>query len=146
MICPRSVHPETRRHYEWVVGPCEAAIAPIPEQLLHLLQPPAYERRPCASIRLAGSSQDVALRILAEERDRIAGAGVGTRNMTSFARAAAVGNLVAGGEIILAVAAHALLEAAMASGLPHCEAERVIANGLEEGIATPRSLTLRSRR
>ena len=38
--------------------------------------------------------------------------------MTAFSAAAAIGNLVAGGDIILSVAARALVDAAALSGLP----------------------------
>jgi hypothetical protein len=60
-----------------------------------------------------------------------------------FARAAAIGNLVAGGCIVAGVAAAALIDAAQACGLPPGEAETVVLNGLEHGLQTPRSLTLR---
>ena len=85
-------------------------------------------------------SDDVALRILDEECNRVANAVPGMRNNTAFTASAAMGNLIAGGELVLQVAAEALLEAARLSGLPDREAEAVVANGLEVGMSTPRTL------
>jgi hypothetical protein len=142
VICPRSVHPDTGQHYEWVLSPFEADIAPIPARLLDLLLPKP-RMLPPTRVRLAGRSESLALRILDEECNRVAAAGEGTRNMTAFSAAAAIGNLVAGGELVLGVAAEALVEAARICGLPDKEAETVIANGLEVGMTTPRTLRTR---
>ena len=54
-----------------------------------------------------------------------------------------MGNLVAGGELVLQVAAEALVEAARLSGLQSREAEVVVANGLTVGMTTPRTLRTR---
>ena len=142
VICPPSVHPESGEPYEWVLGPSEVAIGMIPTRLLDLLLPKPRELPP-ARARLAGSSDSVALRVLDEECNRVAVAGIGRRNMTAFSAAAAMGNLVAGGDLVLSVAAAALVEAACVSGLPDREAETVIANGLEVGMTTPRTLRTR---
>lgn len=142
VIAPPSEHPSGSR-YAWVRPPSDASIKPIPAPLLDLLLPKA-RRLPGAPPRVAASSTSLALRILDEECRRIAGAVVGTRNQTTFAASAAVGNLVAGGELVLAVAARALLEAALACGLPQREAENVVANGLEVGLTTPRTLRTRN--
>jgi hypothetical protein len=139
VICPPSVHPESGEPYVWVLGPSEVVIGMIPTRLLDRLLPKPRTLPP-ACVRLAGSSDSVALRILDEECNRVAAAGVGTRNMTAFSAAAAIGNLVAGGDLVLSVAAAALVDAARISGLPDREAETVIANGLEVGMTTPRTI------
>jgi hypothetical protein len=141
VIAPPSEHPSGCR-YEWVRHPSDAFVKRIPAPLLDLLLPKA-RRLPPAPPRIAASSTSLALRILDEECRRIAGAVVGTRNQTAFAASAAVGNLVAGGELVLSAAARALLEAALGCGLPQREAENVVANGLEVGLATPRMLRTR---
>jgi hypothetical protein len=142
VIAPPSEHPSGYR-YAWVRHPSDAAIRPIPAPLLDLLLPKT-RRLPTASPRIAESSTSLAVRILDEECRRIAGAVVGTRNQTAFAASAAVGNLVAGGELVLAEAARSLLEAALGCGLPQREAENVVANGLEVGLTTPRTLRTRN--
>jgi Bifunctional DNA primase/polymerase, N-terminal len=142
VVAPPSVHPDGGE-YHWLAAPVDTPIAAAPAWLVELLTagrelPP----RPLAAPRVAIRSDDVGLRILAEECDRVAATPAGQRNQTAFARAAAIGNLVAGGCIVAAVAAAALIEAAQASGLSVYEAEMVVMNGLEHGAQTPRALTL----
>jgi Bifunctional DNA primase/polymerase, N-terminal len=142
VVIPPSIHPETGNPYTWVQSPRDVPIAPIPVKLLDLLLPKPRRLSP-ARIRLAERSDQVALRILDEECNRVAAATPGMRNMTAFSASAAIGNLVAGGDIVLSVAAEMLLEAALVSGLPHREAETVVANGLEVGMTTPRTYRTR---
>lgn len=142
VICPPSIHPDTGTPYTWVLSPEEVPVAPIPARLLDLLLPKP-RRLPPARARVADRSDEVALRILDEECNRVANAVPGMRNMTAFSASAAMGNLVAGGDLVLRVAAEALLEAALLSGLPNREAEAVVANGLEVGMTTPRTLRTR---
>ena len=142
VVCPPSIHPDTGNPYNWVFSPSEVPVAPVPVRLLDLLLPKP-RRLPLSPARVAEVSDEVALRVLDEECNRVAVAMPGMRNMTAFSASAAMGNLVAGGELVLQVAAEALVEAARISGLPSREAESVVANGLKVGMATPRSLRTR---
>ena len=142
VVCPPSIHPDTGNPYTWVLSPAEVPVAPIPARLLDLLLPKPPRLAP-SRVRVADVSDDVALRILDEECNRVANATPGMRNNTAFTASAAMGNLVAGGELVLQVAAEWLVEAARLSGLPDREAETVVANGLEVGMSTPRTLRTR---
>jgi putative DNA primase/helicase len=142
VVCPPSIHPDTGNPYTWVLSPAEVPVAPIPMRLLDLLLPKPPRLAP-ARVRVADVSDDVALRILDEECNRVAIATPGMRNNTAFTASAAMGNLVAGGELVLQVAAEALVEAARLSGLQSREAEVVVANGLTVGMTTPRTLRTR---
>jgi hypothetical protein len=125
-----------------MLSPTEVPIAPVPTRLLDLLLPKPRRLSP-TRVRLAGTSDEVALRILDEECNRVATATPGMRNQTAFSASAAMGNLIAGGDLVLGVAAEALVEAARLSGLPDREAETVVANGLEHGMTTPRTYRTR---
>ncbi len=142
VICPPSQHPSGQK-YIWILSPFEAPVAPIPDRILDLLLP-KQRQLPPAPPRIASGDCERGMRILEEECHRVAKAVEGTRNQTAFTAAAAIGNLVAGGELVLRVAAEALVEAARISGLPDREAETAVANGLKVGMTTPR--TLRTRR
>jgi len=142
VVCPPSVHPDTGNPYTWVLSPSQVPIAPVPTLLLDLLLPRPRRLSP-TRVRLAGTSDDVALRILDEECNRVANATPGMRNVTAFSASAAIGNLIAGGDLVLTEAAAELVEAARISGLPDREAETVVANGLEHGMATPRTYRTR---
>jgi hypothetical protein len=143
VVAPPSLHP-AGEEYHWLAAPVDLAVAAAPRWLIDLLVgDQALPARPLAAPRVAARSDDVGLRILAEECERVAATPPGSRNETTFARAAAIGNLVAGGCILLSVAAAALTEAAQASGLSAVEAETVVLNGLEHGAQTPRALALR---
>jgi putative DNA primase/helicase len=142
VVCPPSIHPDTGNPYTWVLSRADVPIAPIPARLLDLLLPKPWRLAP-TRVRVADRSDELALRILDEECNRVANATPGMRNMTAFSASAAMGNLIAGGELVLQVAAESLLEAALICGLPVREAETVVANGLEVGMATPRTLRTR---
>jgi Bifunctional DNA primase/polymerase, N-terminal len=136
VIAPPSIHP-SGTPYRWAR---QAPLADLPEWARGLVAPPPDPAPgPRAPVRIADQTGDVGLRILAEECDRVAAAGAGTRNMTAFTRAAAIGNLVAGGDITLPLAAEALIDAAVAAGLPRPEAVAAVTNGLAHGISTPRT-------
>jgi hypothetical protein len=137
VICPPSIHPAGER-YVWVLSPLDVPIAPLPVGLLDLLRP-AQRSTPTAPLRIARHNNPVAARILDEECNRVAAATEGTRNMTTFSASAAIGNLVAGGDLIEAEATAALSAAASLNGLPPWEATAAVLNGIQTGMTTPRS-------
>lgn len=144
VIAPGSHHRDTGRPYRWILSPDHAGIVETPTWLIDLLIPkPA---RTHARYRIVGSPDSVALRVLRDECQRVAGTPPGARNQTAFARSAAIGNLVAGGELDLADAAYALVDAAVSAGLHRDEAEQVVIRGLDCGIKTPRRLPTRGMR
>ncbi len=138
VVAPPSVHPDGDG-YHWIAAPVDTAVRECPASLIDLLLRDEDEspgRRVGAMI--ADETSGIGARILGAECSRIAGTPEGQRNHVAFARAAAVGNLVAGGLIALADAAERLATAARESGLSSFEAEQVVMNGLERGIQTPR--------
>jgi hypothetical protein len=144
VICPPSIHRDTGQPYQWIVSPGDGLVAAIPKRLLERLVDAAGQLKPSRSARpkivMATCSGRAALRVLAAECERIATAIPGMRNHTAFQASAAIGNLVAAGELVFHVAADALRDAALASGLPLTEAETVVLNGLRRGMTTPRAI------
>lgn len=141
VICPPSTHPDGGR-YEWVVSPADYRPVKLPRGLVESPHPKP-PRRPRTPVRVTATTDPVAARILGEECARVARAGEGTRNATTFAAAAAVGNIVAAGDLVLGEAADALRNAALACGLPEHEAETAVRNGLTQGAETPRRIRTR---
>ena len=142
VICPPSIHRETGLPYTWLVSPDDEDVAAIPEGLLQRLTQMAGQPRPspllAPTIVMTERSGRAAMRILATECEAIAAATAGTRNHAVFKASAAIGNLVAAGELMLRVAELALQEAALACGLPSSEAAKAVQNGLRRGMTTPR--------
>jgi hypothetical protein len=154
-VCaPPSTHPNGNPYY-WVSAPrslegkivapligwYEESLAPLPRWVLDALAPkPVKGSRPAPARRRDEREDGVALRILQEEYERVASAEKGTRHATTYARSAAIGNLVAGGVLRVALAAEWLIDAAVKSGLPQDEAEKTVLDGLEMGMTTPRTL------
>ncbi len=138
-VAPPSIHPDSGQPYNWVVSPAEEPLAAAPEWLIELLLRDADEPLGAhAPFKAARATAPLGARILGEECARISTAPEGERNHTAFARCAAIGNLVAGGLILLAEATERLTHAAEHAGLGAAEAEAVVVNGLTRGLATPR--------
>jgi len=86
----------------------------------------------------AGEMSAYAKAALNSEVERVRLAPEGLRNGTLNQAAFSLGQLVAGGEINTTTAKTALLDAAMAAGLPEGEAMRTIQSGMDGGSKEPR--------
>ncbi len=95
-------------------------------------------RGPAPSVTATNGSRYGQTALEAEAR-KVAEAPEGTRNDTLNAAAFALGQLVAGGELIESDAQQALESAAKSCGLGETEASKTIASGLSSGKDEPRS-------
>jgi putative DNA primase/helicase len=137
LVMVGSVHPETGALYEWAPGfsPDDLPLADLPAELVaRLTRPKAAPARAAAPTPAAVGDRwiDAAVR---NEVDRVASAPEGTRNHTLNAAAFSLGGLVD----LAPEAVSALLDAALAAGLPESEARTTIRSGLQAGQANPRT-------
>lgn len=138
IVLPPSVHP-TGRSYAWRDATVRLAV--MPRWLVGLAMPAPPPSRPAVPrFTLANGSGLVADRVLGEECAAIAATPRGARNDRLFRGAAALANLVAGGELALDPTLANLVASAMECGLPRREAERTIESAFLTGLATPRAL------
>ncbi len=135
-VAPPSVH-ENGSAYRWLPGRDPWSVAPplAPAWLLDLLDPP----RPSAGIR-PGARASVRThgpyveRAVRDELRSVALAGEGTRNATLFRAAANLGRFVVAGALDAGEIGPALVDAALAAGLPRPEAERTALSGLKTAL------------
>jgi hypothetical protein len=137
VVAAPSIHPCGDR-YEWVDE--EAGLSILPPDLLLRMAPLPVEPRPMAPLkRTYGDGSRYGRAALAAETVEVATCGSGGRNHRLNEAALKLGSLVAGGELPLATVEMALLEAALACGLPEGEALATITSGLRAGMAQPRA-------
>ncbi|MEU7872815.1 bifunctional DNA primase/polymerase [Dactylosporangium sp. NPDC049140] len=147
---------DTRAHGGYVLGAgsvvagrpyatvLEVSPAPLPEWLAGRMRPePLPERRPVV-VELAPDRRGRYLAAaVARECERVAAAGT-ARNRELYAAAAALGQLVAGGQLPAVYVEQELTRAAEACGLhldpPPGQVPRTIASGLRAGARRPRSV------
>jgi hypothetical protein len=154
VVAPPSTHPNGNPYY-WVSAPrsrdgridkalqgwYEETLAPLPGWVGAILAPKPPAMRPDVPARRRTYDEgDLAMRVLEEECQRVAATPEGTRHDTTFKASAAIGNLVAGGELRVEVAGDWLVDAAVACGLPRDEADTTVLDGLKTGMTTPRTL------
>ena len=144
VVLPPSVHPSGGR-YTWLD---DGEPAPLPYFILELLRSDKWpvERRIVADSngkhpRANGSAY--ARRAFEDEVAAVRAAPVGARNETLNRAAFNLGQLVAGGELEQAEVEAALLDAALAAGLPEREARATIASGMNAGAREPRTAPVR---
>ncbi|WP_428937789.1 phage/plasmid primase, P4 family [Fontivita pretiosa] len=137
-----SIHPDTKRPYQWLEGhePWNMALAPLPTSILDRLKPKERAfRRPRSARRQLGESR-LAEFILRSEVQSVVQAPEGTRNQTLNTAAFTLGRLVGGGHLRRTDVEAELRAAAVAAGLAEPEIGRTIASGLDAGIKDPRQL------
>ncbi len=145
IVAPPSVH-ESGHRYSWApgAGP-DVALEPLPDWLRELVLPneSSSTTRSVATPLRGHGGQGVsayAQRALEAEVGRVALATVGTRNDQLNRSAFALGQLVAGGALPLALVVDQLVEAAARAGLSGREVEATIASGLRNGARQPRQV------
>jgi hypothetical protein len=122
-----------------------APVAEMPPALLELLTQPKTphkaaalptEERDTSDPAQTSAWADAALR---GEMEAVRTAAEGERNDTLNRAAFALGQLVGGGSLDRAEVEQALLDAALACGLPAFEAQKTIRSGIDNGIKKPRT-------
>ena len=150
IIVAPSVHPETGTRYEWREGrgPHDREPAELPPTWVERLTSrpaklPGGEPGPTPSLggngRQRGGRDAYGQAALETECADVAGTPEGGRNARLNKAAFAVGQLVSGGELEELYAVAALLDAALAAGLPEAEARRTIRSGFDTGQREPRT-------
>ena len=152
VVFPGSIHPNTRRPYEWAPGlsPDDVELADLPADLLDRLRPRKEDPKPAlklvmkdVSITTDGDRSRIARYVRAAfeaELDRVYGSSDGCRNDTLNKAAFALGQFVGAGELSHGEVRSALAKAGLAIGLPQNEAEATIDSGLGAGEQEPRDL------
>ncbi len=135
VVAPPSLH-ASARNYEWLN---DLEPAQLPDWLLTEMQGKrarTKERNP----PVAGVGESPYGRAaLDRESADVSSAPEGTRNDRLNAAAFSLGQLVGGGELEQGASEAALLDAALASGLPESEARRTLRSGIESGMQEPRT-------
>ena len=139
VVAPGSIH-ENGTTYTWEISPAMTALAPCPEWLVRLLDPPPSPPKQPPKISIDNRKGAYARRALESEFHKVASAPEGQRNHTLNRAAHSLGQLVPGGGLNEAEVSADLLKAAVANGLPSYEAERTIKSGLLSGMAKPREV------
>ncbi|MDX2494971.1 MAG: bifunctional DNA primase/polymerase [Desulfuromusa sp.] len=120
--------------YEWInVEP----MAEAPEWLLELVTSNPSKKKKNNHLKIVTSQYG--LSALDDEAAEVSQTPEGSRNHRLNQGAFRMGQLVAGGELDFSQAEDSLFSAAISSGLPECEAEKTISNGLSAGMEVPRN-------
>jgi hypothetical protein len=135
IVVAPSIHPDTGRRYGWATHMPPAS---MPGWLVERLKPaPATSAAPPRRcVPVGGSSYGRgALRAAAEAARSCP---EGCRASRLWQHATAIGELVAGREVLYGEAWHELVGAGLASGLEEWEAERQVREGMARGMERPR--------
>jgi hypothetical protein len=126
--------------YQWIVWP--DSIPKLPQRWLDAIRkdtPKPPKPPKTATPRTTAGTTHYGKRALDGELDRLRGAREGDRNATLNNVAIAVGELVAGGEIVRGDGEDALHSVAIGMGLTEHETRATIQSGLNHGMKSPRS-------
>jgi hypothetical protein len=138
IVTPPSVHPATRRPYQWLGSP-GGDLTPLPTfwagRLRESTRPPRQAQAVSIPARGHGAYARAALR---GELEDVLAAGEGTRNVTLHLAAFNLGQLVAAGMLPADRTEAVLCQAAERIGLPAAEAHRTVASGFRAAAQYPR--------
>ncbi len=135
VVAPPSTHASGHR-YAWLDP--DAPVMQAPDWLVERL---SAGIPPISSIPVRWRTHpeaETGLRVLNQEACLVATTPPGSRNLQLFRSTAALAELAAGGEILLASIWDRMEAAAMEAGLPPREATRTIASGIRAGSRNPR--------
>ncbi len=121
---------------------CDVQPAPAPQwfvALLDTLKKPAAVPRPSANTAPAMTGQGYGSKALADECAQVAAAMPGERNHLLNRSAFKLSQLAAGGSLDRGQVEEALMDAALAAGLPPSEARATIRSGMIGGAGAPRA-------
>ncbi len=136
-VLPGSVHPSGVRYEVLERNP----IAPCPDWLAGLLEKPPPPERPALppAPPPPGEGTPWGLAVLAGEETEVRSAVVGTRESVLVKSAFLVGQAIGGCQLRREPAEATLVSAALAAGLPECEAADKARRAIEAGMASPRA-------
>ncbi len=148
VVFPSSIHPDTKKPYEWMVGcsPDDVPVATWPKRLLDRLlakpvpKPPRPTPVSAVAVQASGASSPYGSKALANECDNVRTAPKGTRNDALNKAACKLGSLMAGGQLDEPSATYELISAAKDAGLTEQEIATTLKSGLAAGMKTPRVL------
>lgn len=150
VIAPPSIHPETRRSYDWQNN---LQPAPLPQALVDAFYPPkkaptppSTSASPMVNLFTRNVPSTYATRALEEECKKVETAAEGTRNHTLNGAAFSIGQIVGAGLLPEGDAERELWNAAMVAGLEEAETKKTIASGLRDGKQQPRQVKDRAPR
>lgn len=127
-VAAPSAHPETRRPYEWVVGP-EDTIADAPSWLRELAS--RSRPRPQSTVdRPIASASKYARGALRRAIDVVERAPDGERNNTLNREAFSIARFIASGDLSEELVTNALIDAAIVAGLSARDSEKTVASAL----------------
>lgn len=141
VVAPPSVHPDGGR-YEWAEGlsPEDVELADTPDWIVRRLPSLSDDdTEPVEPADPATETTKYGAKALEEEGDTVAGTSEGDRNNRLNEAAFAIGQLVAGGQIVEQEARQALRKAARKSGLEKREITKTLRSGLRSGKDHPRA-------
>lgn len=135
VLAPPSIHPETKKVYEWVNE--TADLAALPESVLARLRPPPPRPAPVFVPR-PDTPSSYGDKALSSECEKVAHASEGERNHTLNTAAYSLGQLVGGGVLSESAVRAELTSAAQSCGLDDAEIKQTLASGLKAGKSNPR--------
>jgi hypothetical protein len=133
-VLPPSIH-ANGNPYTWLPGrdPWSLPLPKAPDWLLELLDPPQPAVRPVPEPGQRNIERYVEA-ALEREVALVAGAPAGERNNRLFKAAASMARFVAAGDLAAAEVGPAIVDAAVAAGLPRHEAEATAVSGLRRAL------------
>jgi hypothetical protein len=135
VVAPPSEH-ASGHIYAWEDK--DVPVAPCPDWLLELVREPEPVVRPLVVPKVAGDITPYGRAALEGELEKLRSAGEGTRNETLFLAAAALSELVAGGELPEGLVRDELTSLALGVGLKAGETTGTIDSGFNHGTRQPR--------
>lgn len=138
VVAAPSVHPKTKRAYEWLSPPGAVPLAPLHGSLVERLRAP----QPCPAVHpltVPHSGSAYGHAAVKDELTAVLSAPEGTRNDTLHRAAFSLGQLCAGGCLDGPRVAELLAAAGERIGLASSEVRRTVASGLRAGMQNPRA-------
>lgn len=138
IVAPPSVHPVTRRPYQWLGSPGDD-LTPLPGFWVERLRETARPARPAQAVSIPARGRGgYAHAALRGELEEVLAAGEGTRNVALHLSAWNLGQLVAGGVLPADRTEVLLCQAGERIGLPAAEVRRTVASGFRAAAQYPR--------
>lgn len=141
IVAPPSIHPNGTP-YRW--SPYSRPPVGLPRWIGQLVTTPRRVYEPIGVPRIASGDTAYGRAAARRATQDVIHAGEGQRNHTLNQAAFALGQLVAGGELLHATAASMLEQAGLQAGLREREVHKTISSGLTAGAKEPRNAPVRA--
>lgn len=135
ITAPPSVH-SSGWVYDWIKSPWQIPLAPCPDWLLEMIAIPRTYDPPGPVKAIGSNSTRYGLVALQGELDKLSSAN-GNRNDQLNRSAFRLGQLIAGGELLISDVDPALRQASLAIGLREREISETLKSGFEAGAKQP---------